>query len=61
MVKPRNVRGFRLANLGPALSTSVLQDFPIVERGFDCKKISGLAVIGELFDRCACPCKSATV
>jgi len=45
---------------GPALATDVLHCLPIFECGFDCQKISGLAVVGVLLDGSASPCESAT-
>jgi hypothetical protein len=38
----------RLVMRGPVLATDVLHCLPIFECGFDCQKISGLAVVGVL-------------
>jgi len=45
----------RLVMRGPVLATDVLHCFPIFECGFDCQKISGLAVVGVLLDGSASP------
>src|SRR5262245_48266452 len=50
----------RLVMRGPVLATDVSHCFPTFEFGFDCQKISGLAVVGVLLDGSASPCEPTT-